>query len=113
MTRNIMHGSLSCQLTAVRPLPSLGDAISETAQPYQSDANRCSSTTTESGSPARNVSSKKKHRTCLTHMPSQWIRGRQGKPTADGHYPTKVVYLWAREERSYPTPAGGHVRDHG
>lgn len=71
-----MHGSLSCQLTAVRPLPCLGDAIylrrlsltkqtpTAVAQPPLSRAG-----------PAKNVSSKKKHRTCLTHMPSQWIRG--------------------------------------
>lgn len=58
--------------------------------------------------PAKNVSSRKKHRTCLTHMPSQWIRGSsRHKPTADGQHPTKVVYLWARGSDRIPPQQGG------
>lgn len=59
MTLIITHGSLSCQLTAVRPLRSLGADISETAQPYQKQApTAVGHPAPESGNPERDVSSK-------------------------------------------------------
>lgn len=95
-----MHGSFSCQLIAVRPLSSLGADISETAQPYQTGGNRYISPCTESGSPARMLCyfQAKKYRTCLAHMPSQWVRGVK-EPTIDGKR-HQLLYSW--RENDYP-----------
>lgn len=115
MTLVITHGSFSCQATAARPLSPLGGGISETAQPYQTEAPAALVHPALSRAAQKEMFQAKKHRTCLTHMPSQWVRGCQVIPTVDGHH-RRILYLWRSGgggERRNSHSARGYVRARG
>lgn len=108
MTLVITHGSFSCQATAARPLSPLGGGISETAQPYQREAPAAVVHPALSRATQKEMFQAKKHRTCLTHMPSRWVRGCQVIPTVDGHH-RRILYLW-RSGGNGIIPLGKGVR---